>query len=42
MSTYDSIYVAEIMHTQGKVFDKIRDELPGVDEKVVHRKIYEK
>ena len=33
MSAYDELYIAEIKHTQGKVFDKIRDELPGVDEK---------
>ena len=33
MSAYDEVYVAEIKRTQGKVFDKIRYELPGVDEK---------
>jgi hypothetical protein len=33
MSAYDEVYVAQIKLTQGKVFDKIRDELPGVDEK---------
>jgi hypothetical protein len=33
MSAYSDLYVAKIKRTQGKVFDKIRYELPGVDEK---------
>ncbi|MCL2158518.1 MAG: hypothetical protein FWH48_03835 [Oscillospiraceae bacterium] len=33
MGAYNELYVAKIKRTQGKVFDKIRYELPGVDEK---------
>ena len=33
MYAYDDVYVSLIMHTQGRVFYLIRDELPGVDEK---------
>ena len=33
MGAYDEMYVWDIQYTQGKVFDYIRDELPGADEK---------
>jgi len=33
MTAYDELYVDCIMKTQGFLFLKVRDELPGVDEK---------
>lgn len=33
MTAYPEVYIARIKKTQGKVFDKIRDELPDADEK---------
>jgi hypothetical protein len=33
MSAYNEVYVSSVMKAQGKMFLKIRDKLPGVDEK---------
>ena len=33
MPAYNDVYVASVMKAQGKLFLKIRDKLPGVDEK---------
>jgi len=33
MGAYSELYVSSVMKAQGRMFIKIRDELPGVDEK---------
>ena len=33
MSAYNEMYLADIMNTQGDVFNDIREALPGIDEK---------